>query len=77
MDELLRGKIKEAPWCMLFADDMVIVGETVEEVEDILEKIREALENKGLKINRDKAEHLKCKWKGDRGTRNRVKIQGK
>ena len=27
LDELLKGVIREVPWCMLFADDMVIVGE--------------------------------------------------
>ena len=31
---------------MLFADDMVIIGETVEEVNEMLEKVRETLERR-------------------------------
>ena len=54
LDELLKGVIKEALWCMLFADDMLIVGETVDEVSGILEKVREALKTNELTVNKDK-----------------------
>jgi len=76
MDELLKGVIKEVPWCMLFADDMVIIGDTVEEVNEMLEKVREALESKGLKINKEKTEHLESRWKGESAGGERVNIQG-
>ena len=76
LDEVLRGVIKEAPWCMLFADDMVIVGETIEEVKEMLEKVREALETNVLKIYRDKTEHVESKWRGERGSEEVVSIQG-
>ena len=36
------------PWAMLFADDFVLVSETVEEE---LEKRRAVIENKGLEIS--------------------------
>ena len=58
LDVVLSGVIKEVPWCMLFADDMVIIGETVEEVQETLERVTEALESNGLKVNREKMEHL-------------------
>ena len=48
LDELLKGVIKEVPWCMLFADNMVLIGESEEEVEGMLEQVRMALESKGL-----------------------------
>ena len=35
------------PWAMLFADDLVLVSETVEEVEEELEKWRAIIENRG------------------------------
>ena len=39
-NELLKGKVREALWCMLFADDKVIIGEKVEEVNEMLSIIR-------------------------------------
>src|SRR5215469_13971719 len=54
LDEILKGVIKEVPWCMLFADDMVVVANSAEEVNGMLEKVREALEGKGLRVNREK-----------------------
>ena len=62
LDELLKGVTKEAPWEMLFADDMMIVRDTVEEAQVMLESVRSALESEGLRVNRDKTEHLECKW---------------
>ena len=41
------------PWCMLFADDMVLIAEMEQEVESMLEQVRMALESKGLRINRE------------------------
>ena len=42
---------------MLFADDLVLVSETVEEVEEQLERWR-VIENKGLRITRSKTEYM-------------------
>jgi hypothetical protein len=76
LDVVLSGVIKEVPWCMLFADDMVIIGETVEEVQETLERVTEALESNGLKVNREKTEHLEGRWRGAISSEGRVRIQG-
>lgn len=76
LDELLKGVVKEAPWCMLFADDMGLIGDNAEEVQEMLEKVREALESRGLKINREKTEHMESKWKGEEDSGDRIRIQG-
>ena len=49
MDVLAEQARSKPPWSMLFADDVVLVSETVEEVEQ---------ENKGLRISRSKTEYL-------------------
>ncbi|KAK4731548.1 hypothetical protein R3W88_024536 [Solanum pinnatisectum] len=41
MDELARSIQEEVPWCMLFADDMVVIDETQNKVNARL-KIHEA-----------------------------------
>ena len=46
------------PLAMLFADDLVLVSETAEEVEEELERWRAIIENKGLIISRSKTEYL-------------------
>ena len=75
LDELLKGVIKEVPWCMLFADDMVLIAETEQEVESMLEQVRMALESKGLRINREKTEHMESRWKGEQEGVSRVRLQ--
>src|SRR3954464_10950450 len=52
MDELTRELQNEVPWCMLFADDIVLVDETKEGLSRKLDNWRETLEKKGFKISR-------------------------
>ncbi|XP_061724220.1 uncharacterized protein LOC133530327 [Cydia pomonella] len=62
MVALSSGIQGEAPWCMLFADDIVLVGEDGFEVQSRLEEWRWKLENVGLKISRSK--HMFCDFGG-------------
>ena len=54
---------------------MVLIGESVEEVESMLEQVRMALESKGLKINREKTEHMESRWNGEQEGMSRVRLQ--
>ena len=58
MDVLTEEAGTKPPWAMLFADDLVLVSETAEEVEEELERWRAIIENKGLIISRSKTEYL-------------------
>jgi len=48
LDELTRGIQDEVPWCMLFADDLVLIDVTRQGVDDRLERWRHTLETKGF-----------------------------
>nr|XP_016460957.1 PREDICTED: uncharacterized protein LOC107784344 [Nicotiana tabacum] len=61
MDVLIRHIQKEAPWCMLFADDIVLINKTRCGVNTRLEVWRQTLETKGFKLSRSKTKYLKCK----------------
>ena len=55
----MTGNIqREAPWDMLFADDVVPCGQTREEIEGRLETWRREMENRGMKVSRPKTEYL-------------------
>ncbi|KAI5715312.1 hypothetical protein M8J77_013954 [Diaphorina citri] len=54
IDVLTKDVRREAPWCMLFADDVVLCGKKKEEMEEWLNEWRTSLEERGLKINRTK-----------------------
>ena len=49
MDVLARGIKDTSPWCMLYADDIVLCGTRSEVVEKKLEEWRRAMEDRGLK----------------------------
>ena len=51
MDVLARGIMDISPWCMLYADDIVLCGTRSEVVEKKLEEWRRDMEDRGLKIN--------------------------
>ncbi|KAF3679745.1 Ubiquitin-conjugating enzyme E2 N [Capsicum annuum] len=60
MDVLTRHIQREVSWCMLFADDVVLIDET-RGVNDKLEIWRQTLESKGFRLSRTKTEYLECK----------------
>ncbi|GJU94969.1 retrovirus-related pol polyprotein LINE-1 [Tanacetum coccineum] len=75
LDELSRGIQENIPWCMVFADDIVFVVESVEGLNNKLESCREALEENGL---RDMKELLLSEdMTSDRNAwRDRIRIDG-
>ncbi|KAI5615474.1 gastrula zinc finger protein XlCGF28.1-like [Silurus asotus] len=58
MDRLMDEVRQESPWTMMFADDIVICGESREQVEKSLERWRYALERIGMKVSRSKTEYM-------------------
>ena len=49
MNELTRAIQDEIPWCMLFADDIVLVDETRDGINAKLELWRQTLESRGFR----------------------------
>ena len=62
MDELTAHIQEEVPWCMLFADEIVLVDELRDGVNAKLERWYETLEPKGFKINHTKTQYMDCNF---------------
>ncbi|XP_060182141.1 uncharacterized protein LOC132611785 [Lycium barbarum] len=62
MDVLTSHIQGEVLWCMLFADDIVLIDESRSSVNARLEVWRQTLESKGFKLSRTKTEYLECKF---------------
>ena len=62
IDELSKSIWETVPWCMLFADDIVLVAESSDEANTKLDEWREVLESKRLRISRKKTEYLRCNF---------------
>jgi hypothetical protein len=60
MDEVTRDIQSGIPWCMLFADDIVLVDESRTGVDQKLKLWRRTLEAKGFRLSRSKIEYMKC-----------------
>ncbi|KAK3865435.1 hypothetical protein Pcinc_028963 [Petrolisthes cinctipes] len=54
VDVLVEEVTKEAPWSMLFADDIVLVADSGEKLQEKLELWRGLLEDYGLKVSKEK-----------------------
>ncbi|RZB91510.1 Carbon catabolite repressor protein 4-like 2 isoform B [Glycine soja] len=74
--DVLTEQIQEiASRCMLFADDIVLLGESREELNERLETWRRALETHGFRLSRSKSEYMECKFnKRRRVSNSEVKI---
>ncbi|KAL7841080.1 hypothetical protein SRHO_G00247710 [Serrasalmus rhombeus] len=68
MDRLTDEVRQEAPWTMMFADDIEICGESREQVEENLERWRFALERRGMKSNgqckKEVKKRVQAGWSG-------------
>jgi hypothetical protein len=60
MDEITRDIQGGIFWCMLFADDVVLVDESRAGVDQKLELWRRTLETKYFRLSRYKTEYMKC-----------------
>ena len=77
MNELSQSIWKIVPWCMLFADDIVLVAESSKEANTKLDEWRAVLESTGLHISRTKTEYLRCNFSGkEQDDSQEVTIEG-
>jgi hypothetical protein len=60
IDVVTRDIQGDITWCMLFADDVVLVDESQEGVNRKLELWRQTLESKRFRISRTKTEYIRC-----------------
>jgi len=67
MDKISRRIQDELSWWMLFADDIVLIDETREEVNTKLEQWRDTLETRGFRLNRSNIEYLHCRFSAGEG----------
>ncbi|KAE8676679.1 putative beta-D-xylosidase 2-like [Hibiscus syriacus] len=65
MDDIYCATPDGVPWCMLFADDIVLVAETKSELNSRLATWKTALEEKGLRVNIEKTEYLCSNFSGN------------
>jgi hypothetical protein len=60
MDKITRDIQGGISWCMLFADDVVLVDVSMTGVDQKLELWRRTLETKYFRLSRSKTEYMKC-----------------
>ncbi|KAG2568999.1 hypothetical protein PVAP13_7NG365325 [Panicum virgatum] len=76
MDEVTRDIQGEIPWCMLFADDVVLVDESRAGVNRKLELWKSTLESKGFRLSRTKTEYMMCDFSATRHEGGDVSLDG-
>src|SRR6185437_14389323 len=76
MDEVTRDIQGDIPWCMLFADDVVLVDESRIGVNMMLELWRRTLESKGIRLSRTKTKYMMCDFSATRHEGGDVSLDG-
>ncbi|KAM3226749.1 hypothetical protein ACQJBY_059017 [Aegilops geniculata] len=76
MDEVTRDIQGDIPWCMLFADDVVLVDDSRTGVNRKLELWRQTLESKGFRLSRTKTEYMMCGFSTTRCGEEEVSLDG-
>jgi len=77
MDELTRGIQDALLWCMLFADDIVLIDEIRQGVNGKLERWRHTLEARGFGVSKSKTEYLHCCFGGRVDAGREVTLDGR
>lgn len=69
--DVLTEHIRElAPRCMLFADNIVLLGESKKDLNERLETWTQALETHDFRLSRSKTEYMECKFNKRRNVSN-------
>ncbi|PVH65405.1 hypothetical protein PAHAL_2G485400 [Panicum hallii] len=76
MDEITRDIQGDIPWCMLFADDVVLVDESRAGVNMKLELWRHTLKSRGFRLSRTKTEYMMCDFSPTRHEDRDVSLEG-
>jgi hypothetical protein len=76
MDEVTRDIQSGIPWCMLFADDVILVDESRTGVDQKLELWRRTLEEKDFRLSRSKTEYMKCDFSATTQEEGNVRLDG-
>jgi hypothetical protein len=76
MDEVTRDIQSGISWCMLFADDVVLVDESRTGVDQKLEFWRQTLEAKCFRLSRSKTEYMKCDFSATTQEEGDVRLNG-
>ena len=71
-DVITENVREEPPWCVFYADDIVLVTDRKRKLERKLEEWRVALESRGMKISRSKTEYFTTDTSGDQQTTIRL-----
>lgn len=64
MDYTTSNIQKPAPWSLLYADDVVLIAESLAEVQSDLMAWQESLKRRGLRVNIQKTEYMCCDFSG-------------
>jgi Reverse transcriptase (RNA-dependent DNA polymerase) len=76
MDEITNDIQRDIPWCMLFADDVVLIDESRIKVNQKLELWRQTLESKDFRLSRTKTEYMRCQFSGKNSDDGDVSLDG-
>ena len=76
MDEVTRNIQGNISWCMLFADDVVLVEESRAGVIRKLELWKDMLESKGFGLSRTKTEYMRCDFSATGHEEGDVSLDG-
>ncbi|XP_076917998.1 uncharacterized protein LOC143578243 [Bidens hawaiensis] len=77
LDELSKSIQEKIPWCMIFADDIVLVTESKQDLNKRLDEWQVAIERKVLRISRTRTEYLHCDFSGVNGNEDiQIIIEG-
>jgi hypothetical protein len=76
MNEITKRIQEDIPYCMLFADDVVLIDENRIRVDKKLELWRQTLESKDFRLRMTKIEYMRCQFSEDNSDDENVRLDG-
>jgi Reverse transcriptase (RNA-dependent DNA polymerase) len=76
MDEITKDIQRDIFWCMLFADDVVLIDESIIGVDQKLELWRQTLESIGFRLSRTKTKYMKHRFSGENSDDEDISLDG-